>query len=99
MWYVAELIPCLRQTSLAGNPASASFRISTIWLSLNRDRFIRTSRPNPARKFYSSPVTPKGKLTVSRLFIRVLLVRDTLECYKAGSSFLFTSSDAIFRCR
>jgi hypothetical protein len=57
----------LRQTSLAGNPASASFRISTIWLSVNRDRFMRTSRPNPARKFYFPPVSPKGKFTAEPL--------------------------------
>ena len=34
-----------------------------IWLSVNRDRFMRTSQPNPARKFYSPPVSSKGKLT------------------------------------
>lgn len=29
-----QLMPCLRQTSLTGRPASASFRIATIWDSL-----------------------------------------------------------------
>src|SRR5208282_854537 len=51
----------LRQTSLAGNPASASFRISTIWLPVNRDRFMRTCQPNPARKFYLPPASPQGE--------------------------------------
>ena len=34
-YQVAALMPCLRHTSATGNPASPSFRIATIWLSLN----------------------------------------------------------------
>lgn len=33
--YVGALMPCLRHTSATGSPASPSFRIATIWLSLN----------------------------------------------------------------
>jgi hypothetical protein len=35
------LIPCLRITSPTGNPASASFKIPTISLSVNRDFFMQ----------------------------------------------------------
>src|SRR5262249_21447840 len=35
--YVARLIPCFRSSSATGSPASPSLRISTIWVSLNRD--------------------------------------------------------------
>jgi len=36
-----------------GMPASVSFRIATIWVSVKRDFFIRTSWGNLARKLYS----------------------------------------------
>src|ERR1700693_409702 len=82
-----SIIPCLRHTSLVGKPASASFRISTIWLSVNRDRFMRTSQPNPARKFYSPPVSPKGKLTLSDLDGEIAALqarRDKTQALKEG---------------
>ncbi len=37
---VAELIPCLRQTSTVGEPLYCSFRIPMICASVNRDCFI-----------------------------------------------------------
>src|SRR5581483_3797019 len=42
-YQVAALMPCLRHTSATGTPASPSFRIATIWLSLNLLFFIATS--------------------------------------------------------
>src|SRR5699024_8369208 len=51
------------QTSLTANPASASFNIPTIWVSLNLDFFIRTSWLNGARKLYFLSVRALGELT------------------------------------
>jgi hypothetical protein len=60
----------LAQTSFTATTLSASFNISTIWLSVNRDFFIETSRQNPARKFCFLHVFQMGKLTV--LWARIL---------------------------
>jgi hypothetical protein len=38
--FVAEPMPCLRQTSAVGVPPSCSFKIPMIWASVNSDRFI-----------------------------------------------------------
>lgn len=42
---VARLTPCFRSRSVTGTPLSASFRIPTIWLSLNFD--FRMTAPDP----------------------------------------------------
>ncbi len=44
-------------------PASVSFRIATIWVSVKRDFFIRTSWGNLSRKLYFWGVHHLGKLT------------------------------------
>ena len=36
-WYVADLMPYFRQIPLTERPSSASFRILTIWVSINFD--------------------------------------------------------------
>src|SRR5215468_408231 len=51
---------CWRRISAIGTPASPCFRISTIWLSVNRD--FRMASPWP-RKVYDQNVYRKGKLT------------------------------------
>jgi len=58
---VALLIPCLRSRSATGTPASASFRIATIWLSLNFD--FRMTAPEPGAVYFQVP-TKKGSLRV-----------------------------------
>src|SRR5215468_2990832 len=51
---------CWRRISAIGTPASPCFRISTIWLPVNRD--FRMASPWP-RKVYDQNVYRKGKLT------------------------------------
>src|SRR6185312_5462920 len=55
-------MPCLRHTSLTGIPASASFKIDTIWVSVNLLFRMGTSRAYPARKFSLSVCQFRGRL-------------------------------------
>src|ERR1019366_8522019 len=55
----ARLTPCRRSRSGTGTPASASFRIPTIWLSVNFD--LRMTTPEPGA-VYRRPLTYRGSL-------------------------------------
>lgn len=50
LYNVAELIACVRQSSGTAAPASASFRTAMIWLSVNRDVFMRNLLEKPYEK-------------------------------------------------
>jgi GNAT superfamily N-acetyltransferase len=55
--------------SLIGTPASACFRIETIWVSVNRDFFMEPPGCKDVRKFHFSGVYGSGKLTLGRLAV------------------------------
>jgi len=40
LWEISSLMPCLRHVSPTFPPTSTSFRIATIWLSVNLDFFL-----------------------------------------------------------
>jgi hypothetical protein len=44
--YVASDMPCLRQISFTFMPTSASLRIMTIWVSLDRKKFSTVAGPS-----------------------------------------------------
>src|ERR1035437_3721675 len=59
----ARLTPCRRSRSGTGTPASASFRIPTIWLSVNFD--LRMTAPEPGA-VYRRPLIYRGSLRMPR---------------------------------
>ena len=60
---LAELIPCVRQSSGTGMPPSASFRTAMIWLSVNRDVFMGTSSDQCTRTFHFGRPCYSGGIT------------------------------------
>jgi hypothetical protein len=71
--YVARLMPCFRSSSTTGSPASPSFRISTICVSLNRDLSMSPSLGPAGESLRLSGLLGRGAYkTSTRLILRDL---------------------------
>ena len=79
----ARLTPCRRSRSGTGTPASASFRIQTIWLSVSFDLRMTTLEP---RAVEYRPLSYRGSLRCEGTQERRLVIRRTdMEIHFEGS--------------
>ena len=83
-------MPCLRQTSATFNPASASFTIATICVSVNRLFFMFSGRFSPPNNSTSTLSHKRESLQKGFNGLHALVTEKLGEDPRTGALFVFT---------